>query len=184
MTARALMLLIVLGWPLQALDEAIQQRVQAARRPGLEAPMHAVSNAGRPVLVAGALAALAAGVAGRALVGEVLVVLVPVNLAVEGLKYATHRTRPDGDTRRRNSSFPSSHAANAFAAAWVISRRWRPGAALLFALAATVAFSRIYLNRHWFVDVTTGALLGVVIPILVLRSWGAWRARTRPTPVA
>lgn len=184
MTARVLMLLIVLAWPLQTLDEAIQRRVQAVRRPGLEAPMHAVSNAGRPVLMAGALAALAGGVAGRALLGECLVVLVPVNLAVEGLKYATHRTRPDGDTRRRNSSFPSSHAANAFAVAWVVSRRWRPGGALLFALAATVAFSRLYLNRHWFADVTTGALLGVGIALLVLRSWNGWRARTRPTPVA
>ena len=52
MIARTLLVAaVLLAWPLQALDEAVQARVQAARRPWLEQPMHSFTNGGRPVII-------------------------------------------------------------------------------------------------------------------------------------
>lgn len=137
--------------------------------------MNAATNLGRPLLLGVAVVALAGGVTGRALLGETALVLAPVNVLVEGLKLAVDRRRPEGDRRRSNSSFPSSHAANAFAVATVLARRWRRGAVPFFMLAGFVALSRIYLNRHWTSDVLFGAIIGVGIAWAVL----AWRARRR-----
>src|SRR5262249_37190459 len=97
--------------------------------------------------------------------------LVPVNLAVEVTKYAVNRVRPDGDPRRRNSSFPSGHAANAMALAWMLSRRWPRARWALWGFAALVSFSRIWLDRHFLSDVVVGGLLGVGVAMLVVRVW-------------
>lgn len=166
-----LLLALAAAWPLQRVDDALQRAVQSWRRPPLEGAMRVASDAGRPLLVGGALLGLALGPPGRAVVGELAVALVPVNLAVEALKWATDRTRPDGERRRSNSSFPSSHAANAAAVALVLARRFRRGAAGFFALAAVVAFSRVYLNRHYPSDVLAGAALGLFGAWAGLRLW-------------
>jgi undecaprenyl-diphosphatase len=60
-----------------------------------------------------------------------------------------------------NASFPSGHAATAFAAATaiaILSPRMRPYA---LGLAAAVALSRIYLRVHFPLDVLAGALIGI-----------------------
>lgn len=70
-------------------------------------------------------------------------------------------------------SFPSSHAANHFAAAVLVAgflggiRRWIRPAAL--AWAGMIAFSQVYVGVHYPIDVTFGALLGAAI------GWIAWR---------
>lgn len=62
------------------------------------------------------------------------------------------------------SSFPSAHSASSFAVAWayLITRkdklRW-----VLLALAALIAFSRLYLFVHFPTDVLTGSILGIVL---------------------
>jgi undecaprenyl-diphosphatase len=62
-----------------------------------------------------------------------------------------------------SASFPSGHAATAFAAAVAVGivhpRLRRP----LLALAALVAVSRVYLGVHFLSDVLVGSLLGVAI---------------------
>ena len=90
-----------------------------------------------------------------------LAVLVPVNGVAEVLKLVVNRPRPDGERRRSNSSFPSSHAANAAALALVLGRRWRRLAPALWALTGIVAFSRMYLDRHFLSDVLCGAGIGL-----------------------
>jgi membrane-associated phospholipid phosphatase len=165
-------LALLLAWPLQPLDDATRAWVQALRRPALEVPMRVVSDRSRMVLFAGAGAALLSGAAGRVFVGESLVALLPLNGAVELLKWSVNRTRPDGDRNRRNSSFPSSHAANAFALAAVITRRWRRAAIPAWLAASVVAFSRLYLDRHWLTDV-----LGSLALALAAAWFAAWAMR-------
>lgn len=181
MIARQLLVAaLLLAWPLQALDEAVQARVQSSRRPWLEQPMHQITNGGRPVIIGGALVALVAGAAGRAFLAEAVVALAPVNLVVEVTKYVTNRQRPNGDHNRRNSAFPSSHAANAFAVAVVVLRRWKRAALPALALAALVAYSRMYLNKHWLVDVTAGSALGAALAWWSVELWRRRRASRAP----
>jgi membrane-associated phospholipid phosphatase len=64
-------------------------------------------------------------------------------------------------------SFPSGHAMSAFAVAAALSvlaprARWP-----VLALAAAIAFSRVYLGVHYWIDVLAGAALGLAIGVLV-----------------
>ena len=176
---KTLFLVLALLAPVESLDGVVQRAVQSARRPGLEAPMHAATRIGRPVIVLGALLAVAIfdPAAGPATARLALAALVPTNLAVEALKWTVNRTRPDGERKRSNSSFPSSHAANAFALAWVLARRYRPAAPGLWAGAAVVAVSRIYLDRHYLSDVLIGAAIGVACAWVAARLLQAHAAR-------
>jgi undecaprenyl-diphosphatase len=62
-----------------------------------------------------------------------------------------------------NPSFPSGHAATAFAAAVAVALiyprlRWP-----LLALAGVVSASRVYLGVHYLLDVAAGTLLGIAV---------------------
>ena len=175
MNASRLLLLLALLDPFVRLDHVVRDAVQHARRPALESPMRVVSDAGRPALVVAGLAAIAFvdETAGLVTARGALIALLPVNLVVEVTKYVVHRTRPDGDTRRRNSSFPSGHAANAMALAWMLSRRWPRARWALFGYAAVVSFSRMYLDRHFLSDVVVAGALGIAGSMLVVRIWPA-----------
>lgn len=179
MIARALFAALLLAAPLQSLDDAARTAVQGTRRPWLEPAMRFASDAGRPAMLGGAVVALLSGAAGRAVLAEAVVVLVPVNLVVEVLKRATDRTRPDGTHARSNAAFPSSHTANAFAVAFLLARRWRRSAVPVFAFAAWVGFSRLYLDRHWLTDVAAGAAIGGLVAWGAVSAWRRFRA-TRP----
>jgi membrane-associated phospholipid phosphatase len=74
------------------------------------------------------------------------------------IKYATDRTRPNGDPR----SFPSGHASNSFATAMVLQQHygWKIGLPA-FAAAAYSGISRVYENQHWASDVVFGAAVGI-----------------------
>jgi undecaprenyl-diphosphatase len=174
---RALALLLALALARPALDDSVRAMVQAGRRPWLERPMHLATDGARPVLAAGLVVAMLAGPAGRAFAAETVIALVPVNLAVEGIKYAFNRTRPDGTHRRNNAGFPSSHAANAFAVVAVIAWRWRRAALAALPFAVIVAYSRVYLDRHWLSDVLAGAALGAGLAALAVWAWRSRRGR-------
>lgn len=63
-------------------------------------------------------------------------------------------------------SFPSGHALTSFAAATSIfmwNKRW--GAAAL-ALAAAIAFSRVYLYVHFPIDVLAGVFIGIMCALV------------------
>jgi undecaprenyl-diphosphatase len=71
-----------------------------------------------------------------------------------------------------DNSFPSEHAAFAFAVAGVLVW-WRPWLGrVCLVLAALVAFSRIYVGVHWPADVLASAAIGLVT--------GAFTARLVP----
>jgi undecaprenyl-diphosphatase len=65
-------------------------------------------------------------------------------------------------TPNRGKSFPSSHAANCFALATVVSAFYRRRGWIAFVPAAIVAFSRMYVGVHWPIDVLAGCLIGVL----------------------
>jgi membrane-associated phospholipid phosphatase len=62
-----------------------------------------------------------------------------------------------------SASFPSGHAATAFAAAVAVGMLYPRFRTPLLAVAATVALSRVYLGVHFATDVLAGSLLGAAI---------------------
>jgi membrane-associated phospholipid phosphatase len=67
-------------------------------------------------------------------------------------------------------SFPSGHTTSAFILfgllALLFARKWYWNAAL-FLLALLIGISRIYLVQHFFKDVYTGAITGVLLSVLI-----------------
>ncbi len=72
-------------------------------------------------------------------------------------------------------SFPSGHSATAFGGAWLLNSRHPRGWRLRYLLAASVAFSRVYLGDHYPGDVVTGSLLGMVFSMAFQRLFGRKR---------
>ena len=181
---KPLMLALALVGPIQQIDDAARAWTQAQRTPGLEKTARFFTDIGKPQVVLGFLLGVCVldNVAGVRTARLALIALAPTNLAVEGLKRATYRVRPDGEHERSNASFPSSHAANAFALATVLAWRWRRAAPICFALATLVAASRVWLDRHWLSDSLFGALLGLGIALLVLARLGKRPQETGPAP--
>lgn len=66
-------------------------------------------------------------------------------------------------------SFPSEHAANAFAAWFVLMRKQFSPAWLVALMAVAMAISRVYVGVHYPFDVLAGSLLGMACAALVLK---------------
>jgi len=65
-------------------------------------------------------------------------------------------------------SFPSGHTLIAFSFAYVLSQLRPQKKMIYYLLAVLIAFSRIYLGKHYPSDVLAGALLGILVGIV---SW-------------
>lgn len=109
----------------------------------------------------------------------ILVLIVSVGLtdfvSYRVIKSTTDRARPEQagmpvvlrTNHHSGSSFPSNHAANAFAAASILSAAIPGSALLVYFLAFLVAYSRVYVGVHFPLDVFAGALLGLSIAFSV-----------------
>lgn len=165
-------------------DQALSQTLRSGQSPGKDAWATAVEPWGNPryVLPAGALSygmalLLAPEGSWAEVSGDAFRSLVATSAVVVALKYATGRRRPAShpDQPYRffryqdwddTPSFPSGHAALAFALASSLSRsagdQWW-AAVPLYGLAAATAWQRVYDGRHWPSDVVAGALLGTIL---------------------
>ncbi|HYL86434.1 MAG TPA: capsule assembly Wzi family protein [Candidatus Angelobacter sp.] len=102
-------------------------------------------------------------------------------LVSEALKYATGRERPGIDASRGRfwqggDSFPSDHAAAAWAAASVFSHEY-PGLftkILAYGAASAISIARVQGKRHFPADAFVGSGIGW------LAGWQAYRAHHKP----
>lgn len=107
-------------------------------------------------------------------------------LAAEMLKLIARRERPDmtdgayvfrsiGDHLLSTSGLglPSSHAAVAFAASWVLTRLYPAAMPLWLGLGVGCSLTRVLDRAHFLSDVYAGALVGIGVAELL------WRAHVR-----
>jgi membrane-associated phospholipid phosphatase len=117
------------------------------------------SDAGRFVLVAGAIAAPL--VNRRDLRGSfnALTSILAVAALSKAIKAFWREPRPNGEN---NNSFPSQHSSECFAAATALERELgQPVGPAAFALAGAVSYARIVCGKHHPVDVVAGAGMGI-----------------------
>ena len=88
------------------------------------------------------------------------------------LKIIVDRTRPFGASLLFpgwNTSFPSWHAAAAFAGLAILDKEFPKLKWFWIGFASLVAFSRIYIGVHYLSDVMAGVILGYGLGLLMLR---------------
>jgi membrane-associated phospholipid phosphatase len=159
---------------LGAIDRAVYEAVARTPTPSLDDPFRRLSNAASySRLWLGIAAAIALSRSKRRRIAALEGVLAigvtsaTVNLAMKPL---ARRRRPDrADTAPlgarqvrmpESGSFPSGHAASAFAFAYAVGRHL-PGLAVpIRLLAGGVAYSRVHTGVHYPGDVVIGSIIG------------------------
>jgi membrane-associated phospholipid phosphatase len=86
-----------------------------------------------------------------------------MNASVFAVKNISHEQRPNGDDYL---SFPSGHTAEAFLSAEFLMQEYKNVSLWYgvggYAIATSVAYLRMYNNKHWFSDVVAGAGFGIL----------------------
>ncbi len=161
-----------------AVYEAIAQTPTPFLDPGLSRLTQAADRS-RLWLVSAAFLAATRGERGRraavAGLGSVMVASAVANLL---LKPLGGRGRPDHSNlpsarqapMPASRSFPSGHAASAFAFATGVASALPHDAVPIRALAAVVAYSRVHAGVHYPADAIAGALLGSALGRLTTRA--------------
>ena len=167
-----------------AVDRAAYRAVRSPRSPTLDVRLAQLSNAANYSRLwlgfAGALALMGgrrqrrAAALGIAAIGVTSAV---VNLVV---KPVFERDRPDRPTALgaeiphvrmpASTSFPSGHAASAFAFASAVGGELPAMALPLRLLASAVAYSRVHTGVHYPADVVAGSIVGAAAAAVVRRT--------------
>ena len=142
--------------------------------------MWALSAVGRGGLVwlgIGLMLAIPRSMPRRGLGQLALAILLASTCVDRALKPLLARERPFASMtdvtviggRPKDASFPSGHSANAFASAYVLTHVVPSAAAGWWLLAASIAYSRIYLGVHYPADVLGGAIVGMLCGFAAIR---------------
>ena len=152
---------------------------ERARSPGFDRSMVSLGNAANGSRLWMSIAAMLAVFGGprerRAAGAGITAVAIAAAVANGPAKLLVRRKRPKSDSEPAlirmpgSSSFPSGHAASAFAFATATSLEMPLLAPLLGPLAAAVAYSRVHTGVHYPGDVAAGAALGFGSAALVHR---------------
>jgi membrane-associated phospholipid phosphatase len=158
---------------LGAVDRAVYEAVADTPTPELDGPVRRLSNAAnysRLWLGIAAVIAVGGRRGRRAALEGVLAIGVTSGTVNLGIKPLAQRRRPDRAgpatfaarhvPMPESTSFPSGHAASAFAFAYAVGRHL-PGLAVpIRLLASGVAYSRVHTGVHYPGDVVIGSVLG------------------------
>ena len=115
--------------------------------------------------------------------------LAHTQVVVQAIKLATQRERPPEVTNRRGfwkggGSFPSGHAASAWAFATVVARQHGDKKIVpvaVYSLAALVSAARLSARRHYASDILVGGVVGHLIGRYVHKSHTSSVGRQRLT---
>lgn len=123
----------------------------------------------------------------KTLLGIVVAVAMSDAICYHVIKKNVQRERPEKvmtDVILRThshsgSSFPSNHASNVFAAAFVVRYMYPHMRSFVYLVALLIAYSRIYVGVHFPLDVFVGSALGWLCGLLTIfvgnhfqpRSW-------------
>lgn len=159
---------------LAAVDRAVYQAVADTPTPALDEPFRRLSNAANYSRLWLGIAAVIATVGrgrGRRAAAEGVLSIGATSATVNlGIKPLAHRRRPDRAKLARSearfvampesTSFPSGHAASAFAFAYAVGRHLPELAVPIRLLAGGVAYSRVHTGVHYPGDVVLGSIVG------------------------
>jgi membrane-associated phospholipid phosphatase len=179
---------------LGAVDRAVYEAVARTPTAVLDGPVRRLSDAATYsrlwLGIAAAIALLGGGRGRRAALEGVISIGVTSATVNLGMKSLNRRRRPDrldpGLFVARHvpmpasTSFPSGHAASAFAFAYAVGRHL-PGLAVpIRLLAAGVAYSRVHTGVHYPGDVVIGSVTGAGTAAMVAAVLDRLQARTGP----
>ena len=159
---------------LGAVDRAVYQAVAVTPTPLLDDAfrrLSTVANYSRLWLGMAAAIATLGGRRGRRVAFEGVLAISATSASVNlGVKPLAHRRRPDRPDPApfearlvpmpESTSFPSGHAASAFAFAYTVGRHYPALAVPIRLLASGVAYSRVHTGVHYPGDVVLGSVLG------------------------
>ena len=159
---------------LGAVDRAVYQAVARTPTGNLDAPVRRRSHAAdhsKLWLAIAAVVAVGGGRRGRRAALEGVVAIGVTSATVNlGVKPIARRRRPErvepalfGDRHvpmPASASFPSGHAASAFAFAYAVGRHLPALALPVRLLAVAVAYSRVHTGVHYPGDVVVGSVTG------------------------
>lgn len=179
--------------PIRRADLAAFRIVARTRMPRVDPAMSRLSRAANHsrlwMAIAVLLATFGRRFGKRAAVRGIASIAITSAVTNLPAKLLAGRARPDTalvpEVRRlarvpTSTSFPSGHAASAFAFATAAALEHRQSRVPLFALATAVAYSRVHTGVHYPGDVLVGAAIGAGVAQATTRTWPL----VRPSPAA
>jgi membrane-associated phospholipid phosphatase len=159
---------------LRAVDRAVYEAVAGTPTGHLDVPVRRLSHAAdrsRLWLAIAATVAVCGGDRGRRAALEGMLAIGAASATVNLVaKPVARRRRPDRVEPARfagrhvpmpsSASFPSGHAASAFAFAYAVGRHLPALAVPIHLLAAAIAYSRVHTGVHYPGDVVIGSVAG------------------------